>query len=334
MKTALRLAALSTLAVSSFGTSFVPQAAQAATFGERAVAQDNFVAVAAPVGNTGRHQLLVIEQQSNRRDCWSENGSIVNPLLANFDFTGICGRYTDSNGYSIRTGGQDLGVQYNLRTVRQGADLVLQGVPFLPNRPTIELGRAPYANDFVRIDLNDGWEFSKRSYQGRTLGHVYLSNSQSLSALTQNSNPSASRPSTPTPPRQPQEKQPTPQPSPEPSQPSQEQPVRDEIAFSSSQQERITEIRQSYLAESSRLEGELNQARQELQEMMISDASTRQVRRQRNQVERLRQRISDNRFSSMMAVRDVMSVEQRTAFAESMDLDNADMNAVLTALTR
>ncbi|WP_159789010.1 DUF3747 domain-containing protein [Sodalinema gerasimenkoae] len=334
MKTALRLAALSTLAVSSFGTSFAPQAAQAATFGERAVAQDNFVAVAAPVGNTGRHQLLVIEQQSNRRDCWAENGSIVNPLLANFDFTGICGRYTDSNGYSIRTAGQDLGVQYNLRTVRQGADLVLQGVPFLPNRPTIELGRAPYANDFVRIDLNDGWAFSKRTYQGRTLGHVYLSNSQSLNALTQNSNPSASRPSTPTPPRQPQEKQPTPQPTPEPSQPSQEQPVRDEIALSNSQQERITQIRQSYLAESSRLEGELNQARQELQEMMISDASTRQVRRQRDQVERLRQRISDNRFSSMMAVRDVMSVEQRTAFADSMDLDNTDMNAVLTALTR
>ncbi len=334
MKTALRLAALSTLAVSSFGTSFAPQAAQAATFGEQAVAQDNFVAVAAPVGNTGRHQLLVIEQQSNRRDCWSENGSIVNPLLANFDFTGICGRYTDSNGYSIRTGGQDLGVQYNLRTVRQGADLVLQGVPFLPNRPTIELGRAPYTNNFVRIDLNDGWEFSKRTYQGRALGHVYLSNAQSLTALTQNSNTSASRPSTPTPPRQPQDKQPTPQPTPEPSQPSQEQPVRDEIALSNSQQERITQIRQSYLAESSRLEAELNQARQELQEMMIGDASTRQIRRQRNQVERLRQRMSDNRFSSMMAVRDVMSVEQRTAFAESMDLDNADMNAVLTALTR
>lgn len=324
MKTALRLAALSTLAISSVGTSFAPQAAQAATFGEQAVAQDNFVAVAAPVGNTGRHQLLVIEQQSNRRDCWSENGSIVNPLLANFDFTGICGRYTDSNGYSIRTAGQDLGVQYNLRTVRQGSDLVLQGVPFLPNRPTIELGRAPYTNDFVRIDLNDGWEFSKRTYQGRALGHVYLSNAETLTALTQNSNTSASRPSTPTPPRQPQEKQ--------PSQPSQEEQVRSEIALSSSQQERITEIRQSYLAENGRLEADLNQARQELQEMMIGDASTRQIRRQRNTVERLRQRMSDNRFSSMMAVREVMSVEQRTAFADSMDLDNAD--AALTALTR
>ena len=326
MKTALRLAALSTLAISSFGTSFAPQAAQAATFGEQAVAQDDFVAVAAPIGSTGRHQLLVIEQQSNRRDCWSENGSIVNPLLANFDFTGICGRYTDSNGYSIRTAGQDLGVQYNLRTVRQGSDLVLQGVPFLPNRPTIELGRAPYTNDFVRIDLNDGWEFSKRTYQGRALGHVYLSNAETLTALTQNSNTSASRPSTPTPPRQPQEKQ--------PSQPSQEEQVRNEIALSSSQQERMTEIRQSYLAENGRLEAELNQARQELQEMMIGDASTRQIRRQRNTVERLRQRMSDNRFSSMMAVREVMSVEQRTAFADSMDLDNADVDAILTALTR
>ncbi|MFP4221919.1 MAG: DUF3747 domain-containing protein, partial [Phormidium sp.] len=296
---------------------------------ERAVAQDDFVAVAAPVGSTGRHQLLVIEQQSNRRDCWSENGSTVNPLLANFDFTGICGRYTDSNGYSIRTAGQDLGVQYNLRTVRQGSDLVLQGVPFLPNRPTIELGRAPYSNDFVRIDLNDGWEFSKRTYQGRALGHVYLSNAETLTALTQNSNTSASRPSTPTPPRQPQEKQPS-----QPSQPSQEEPVRDEMALSNNQQERITEIRQSYLAENGRLEAELNQARQELQEMMIGDASTRQIRRQRNTVERLRQRVSDNRFSSMMAVREVMSVEQRTAFADSMDLDNADMDAVLTALTR
>lgn len=143
MKTALRLAALSTLAVSSFGTSFVPQAAQAATFGERAVAQDNFVAVAAPVGNTGRHQLLVIEQQSNRRDCWSENGSIVNPLLANFDFTGICGRYTDSNGYSIRTGGQDLG--FNITYARFAKALIssYKGFPSSPTDPPLNSDALP-----------------------------------------------------------------------------------------------------------------------------------------------------------------------------------------------
>ncbi|OAB59064.1 hypothetical protein AY600_13605 [Phormidium willei BDU 130791] len=330
MNTALRLAALSTLAISSFGASFTPQPAQAALFGERAVEQQDFVAVAAPVGETGRHQLLVLEQQSNRRDCWSENGSTVEPLLLNFDFTGICGRYTDSNGYSIRTAGQDLGVQYNLRTVRQGSDLVLQGVPFLPNRPTIELGRAPYTNDFVRIDLNDGWEFSKRTYQGRTLGHVYLSNQTELSALGNHSNhdsgPVADRPSTPSNPSEDQQ----------PSQPSQDQDWRDEIELTQGQQQDIEQIRQSYLAENGRLDRELNQARQELQEMMIGDASTRQVRRQRNQVEGLRQRMNDNRFSSMMEIRQVMSAQQRMAFAEVMDLDNqlADADHIITMLLR
>lgn len=326
MKTALRLAALSTLAISSFGATFTPQPAQAALFGERAVAQDDFVAVAAPVGNTGRHQLLVLEQQSDRRDCWAENGSTVEPLLLNFDFTGICGRYTDSNGYSIRTGGQDLGVQYNLRTVRQGSDLVLQGVPFLPNRPTIELGRAPYSNDFVRIDLNDGWDFAKRTYQGRSLGHVYLSNQAQLSALTHDSNTVADRPSTPSNPSQDKN----------PSQPSQDQDWRDEIELTQGQQGEIEEIRQSYLAENGRLDSELNQARQELQEMMIGDASTRQIRRQRNTVERLRQRINDNRFSSMMEIRQVMSVEQRMAIADVMDLDNqlADADEIITMLLR
>ncbi|MFO8039997.1 MAG: DUF3747 domain-containing protein [Sodalinema sp.] len=333
MKTALRLAALSTLAISSFGASFTPQPAQAALFGERAVEQQDFIAVAAPVGNTGRHQLLVLEQQSNRRDCWAENGSTVEPLLLDFDFTGICGRFTDSNGYSIRTGGEDLGMQYRLQVVRQGDDLVLQGTTMRANQPTLELGRAPYTNDFVRIDLNDGWDFAKRTYQGRTLGHVYLSNQEQLSALTNDSGNDSStvadRPSTPSNPSE--DKKPS-----QPSQPSQDQDWRDEIELTQGQQQEIEEVRESYLAENGRLDSQLNQARQELQEMMIGDASTRQVRRQRNQVERLRQRMNDNRFSSMMEIRQVMSAEQRTAFAEVMDLDNqlADADEIITMLLR
>ncbi len=322
MNTALRFAALSTLAFSTFGATVTPQAAEAAMFGERAVEQRNFVAVAAPVGNTGRHQLLVIEQQSNARPCWGEMGSRVNPLLLNFDFTGICGRFTDSNGYSIRTGGQDLGIQYSLRTVRQGSDIVLQGVPFRANQPTLELGRAPYTNDFVRIDLNDGWEFSKRTYQGRTLGHVYLSNPASLSALASQSTPVANRPSTPV--------------TKEPSQPSQSQDWREELELTQQQQQRIAEIRQSYLAENGRLQSQLTTAREELQEMMIGDASARQIRRQRTQVERLRTQVRDNEFSSMMAIREVMSAEQRVAFVQVMNLTNQSLSAdeIITTLLR
>ncbi|WP_159789016.1 DUF3747 domain-containing protein [Sodalinema gerasimenkoae] len=332
MKAALHFAALSTLALSTFGATFTPQPAQAALFGERAVEQQNFIAVAAPVGNTGRHQLLVIEQQSNRRDCWAENGSTVEPLLLNFDFTGICGRFTDSNGYSIRTGGQDLGMQYRLQIVRQGDDLVLRGVTSRPNQPTLELGRAPYSNDFVRIDLNDTWDFSKRTYQGRTLGHVYLSNQSELSALGNDSNTVADRPSTPSNPSE--DKKPS-EPS-QPSQPSQDQDWRDEIELTNEQQREIAQIRQSYLAENGRLDSQLNQAREELQEMMIGDASARQVRRQRNQVERLRRQVRDNEFSSMMDIRQVMSAEQRVAFADAMELDSqlADADHIITMLLR
>ena len=35
-------------------------------------------------------------------------------MLATFDFTGICNRYIDGNGYSLRIGGDDLGTRYRL----------------------------------------------------------------------------------------------------------------------------------------------------------------------------------------------------------------------------
>lgn len=322
-----RVAAASTLALSTFGATFTPQPAQAALFGERAVSQRDFVAVAAPIGDTGRHQLLVLEQQSSSRPCWSEQGSVpttVDPLLLNFDFTGVCGRYTDSNGYSIRTGGQDLGIQYSLRVVRRGNDIVLMGVPFRPNQPALELGRTAYTGDFARIDLHPGWEFSKRTYQGRTLGHVYLSNDQSLSALANDRPPVAERPSTggdntPDTPSEPQE-----------------QDWRDEIQLTAEQRQDIANMRQEYLAESGRIQGRLDSARQELQAMTIGDASSRQIRRQRKQVENLREDLYDLRFDSIMEIREVMSVEQRTAFADLMDLDeqSADADEIITTMLR
>ncbi|MDC0831841.1 hypothetical protein CKA32_000096 [Geitlerinema sp. FC II] len=331
MKTAfpLKVAALSTLALSTIGlgATFTPKPAEAALFGQQEVRQRDFVAVAAPVGDTGRHQLLVIEQQASSRPCWSESGAnptVVDPLLLNFDFTGICGRSTDSNGYSIRVGGQDLGIQYSLRVVRRGDDIVLMGVPFRPNQPTLELGRTGYTRDFARIDLNPGWRFAKRTYQGRTLGHVYLTNDLSLSALAQQSDNIADRPTTPN------------EDDKEIDSPTQEQDWRDEIQLTNEQESDIASIRQRYLAENSRLQGQLDEARRELQEMTIGDASNRQIRRQRKVVENLREDIYDLRFDSIMEIRETMSVEQRMAFAELMDLQGqtVDADEVLTSLLR
>ncbi len=186
MKNSLRftLTAIATAAISTI-SAFTP--AKAALFGQTEVNQNDFIAVAAPVGSRG-HQLLIIEQISDARSCWREYGSSpvkVDPLLLNFDFSGICGRSTDSNGYSIRVSGEDLGLDYSLRVVRDGNDLVLKGVPgFNSDGPEIEIGRAyGYTSDFAKIQLNPQWDFAKRTYQGRTLGHVYLATDASLSEV-------------------------------------------------------------------------------------------------------------------------------------------------------
>ncbi len=155
----------------------------AATFDSAEVQGNNFIAVAAPYGDN-KHQLLIIEQLSNRRRCWSESGSNpvnVEPLLLNFDFTGICGRSTDSNGYSIRMSGEDLGLEYLLKIVERNGDLVLVGTPRI-NRsaPELVIGSTQgITNGFAKIILNPGWRFTRRTYQGKPLGHIYLTTDSS-----------------------------------------------------------------------------------------------------------------------------------------------------------
>ncbi len=179
MKTSFRrnVAALATVVISTISAS-AWNPATAATFEQAEVDQNKFIAVAAPFGNNS-HQLLIIEQVSPKRECWSESGSNpvkVEPLLLNFDFTGICGRSTDSNGYSIRMEGQDLGLQYLLRIVERDGDLLLVGTSRTDRTaPEIILGKTNgLGNGFSKIVLNPGWRFTRRTYQGKTLGHIYL----------------------------------------------------------------------------------------------------------------------------------------------------------------
>lgn len=182
MKT-FKIAALATAVLSTI-TIFNP--ASAVTFGQKEIEQSKIIAIAIP-GSTFP-KLYVIEQISNARPCWSESGSnpiIVDPLFSTFDFTGICGRAMDSNGYSIRMANQDLGLQYNLRLVQKENDIVLIGYSFQPNAPQIEIGRTyGISNEPMKIILNPGWRFTKRTYEGKTLGHTYFTNDLPLSSIT------------------------------------------------------------------------------------------------------------------------------------------------------
>ena len=80
-----------------------PVRAQGSLFTTAEVDETKFVMVAAPIGSGSSSQLNIYEQRTNARPCFEMSGSapaIVNPMLATFDFTGICNRYIDGNGYS------------------------------------------------------------------------------------------------------------------------------------------------------------------------------------------------------------------------------------------
>ena len=158
---------------------------RAEMFSEQEVEQSNVIAVAEPLGETG-YNLLVIEQIPGGQQCWKESGekpTTVEPLLLNFDFTKSCRRSTDSNGYSIRIDGKDYGLDYLLRIVERNGELQLVGTPRSDRQQQekeVIVGRTYGVSDgFLKIVLNPGWQFSKRTYQGKTLGHVYLAGSSS-----------------------------------------------------------------------------------------------------------------------------------------------------------
>ena len=157
----------------------VPAASSAqALFQAGELDQSRFVLVAAPIGKGERSQLNIYEQIRPTRACFAVGEgrpAAVNPLLATFDFTGICGRYIDANGYSVRVGGSDLATSYRLMVSRSGNDTLLLAIPTRASGPEMVVARTGgNASGFVKLHLEPGWSLKRRQFGGRSLGHVYL----------------------------------------------------------------------------------------------------------------------------------------------------------------
>ncbi len=162
-----------------FALSGSVQSAAATTFEQQELDQGRVIAVAVPLAQGDRYNLLILEQLSNAKQCWQQNPSnpnIVDPLLLKFDFTNICGRSTDSNGYSVRIAGQDKALDYRLSIARASNHLVLLAVPSQNTQgSTLVIGRTDNLEPgFLKLQLNPEWRFTKRSYSGKILGHIYL----------------------------------------------------------------------------------------------------------------------------------------------------------------
>ncbi|WP_013321591.1 DUF3747 domain-containing protein [Gloeothece verrucosa] len=193
-----RITALATIAfISVIAIGSVKAAGQ---FEETEINQNEVVAIARPYGGN-KYDLLVIQQIPGKRQCWSESGSnpvVVDPLLLNYDFTGICNRSTDSNGYSIRLDGQDYGLDYLLRIVERNGELVLVGTNRSNSSQEIVVARTKgMASGFLKFQLEPGWEFTKRTYNGKMLGHFYFSGKSAAIANGASSTGVATNPQNP-----------------------------------------------------------------------------------------------------------------------------------------
>jgi hypothetical protein len=183
------------------GSGLTPKGQARELFEAGPVDPGRYAVLGRPLGN-GEWTLLVLEQIKPTPLCWQRRpDGLVDPSLNRFDFTGICGRYLDSNGYSLRLGNQeDSGLgpgRLRLRLEQSGQDLRL-----LASSPTLSqdlvVGRAfvPVRdrNAFVALRLNPGWELQRRRYGSQTLNHLYFANAASAEQLVAASRPEPTAP--------------------------------------------------------------------------------------------------------------------------------------------
>lgn len=93
----------------------------------------------------------------------------------------------------------------------------------------------------------------------------------------------------------------------------------EELDLSPEQSERIQAIREESRQAMEPLREQLRQAREQLQSQIASGDSTDQLRQQHEQVQTLHQQLGDQRFETMLAIRQVLTPEQRAQMAELME---------------
>ena len=155
-------------------------------FNSQPLNQERLVVLAQAVGGN-RWKLLVLEQTKPLPLCWETRpDGLVNPNLNNFNFAGICNRYLDSNGYSLRSSGEDVAHSFRLRIKQSRDRLELKALDPARSVPiTVASAILPQRNRdaFVKLNLEPGWKLERRIYQGRKLSHVYFAHPDPVNLL-------------------------------------------------------------------------------------------------------------------------------------------------------
>ncbi|MFM7170686.1 MAG: DUF3747 domain-containing protein [Cyanobium sp.] len=182
----LALATLALVAGLSPTPSLLPRVWAEALFSSAPVAASSFAVLARPVGDDDWN-LVVLEQLRARPFCWTPRpDGLVDPTLNRFNYTGICGRFIDSNGFSLRIQDTDLSHAYRLRLEQKGNEIQLfASSPSQATELLVGRGTVPRRDRdlFVALQLEPGWTLRRRVFGDRSLNHIYFSNADALDSL-------------------------------------------------------------------------------------------------------------------------------------------------------
>ncbi len=91
-----------------------------------------------------------------------------------------------------------------------------------------------------------------------------------------------------------------------------------ELNLTPEQTQRLQTIQSQYRNQTEQRNQAVRQAHQELIDLMAGTAPENQIREKYRQVETLKQQAAEVRFTSLLAMREVLTPEQRRQFAEGM----------------
>ena len=95
--------------------------------------------------------------------------------------------------------------------------------------------------------------------------------------------------------------------------------VLEQLNLTPEQSQQIEAIHERFHSDNETLYQEMRTNHQQLRSLLASDASEEQLRQQHQNIQGLRQQLGNNRFETMLQVREILTPEQRTQMAELME---------------
>jgi Spy/CpxP family protein refolding chaperone len=92
-----------------------------------------------------------------------------------------------------------------------------------------------------------------------------------------------------------------------------------QLDLTSEQSQQIETIQEQFRSENEALWQEMQANKQQMRSLLSSDTSAEELRQQHQQAQSLHQQLSDNRFETMLQIRDVLTPEQRSELAQIME---------------